>query len=197
MLWRENLVGSALVRWSLLVQSAMSTAGILWFKYGCRVGRSCSQKRYELERHPSPAGVFYSHTHRVVSVTVLQMTWIRLKLTGLMPKTRSHHPAHLRTGRQEVRARSCALSSLLHFMPLLGVLGTNSLQPNYQPELIKGIPNCMNDASQECLQVEILKILLFMRNFYMLTFSKSRWGEQSPTDIWEHFGCLNSLMMFH
>ena len=41
-------------------------------------------------------------------------------------------------------------------------------------ELIKGIPNCMSDASQECLRVEILKILLFMRKFYMLTFSKSQ-----------------------
>lgn len=99
---------------------------------------------------------------------------------GLTPKARSHRPAHFRAPRPGGGLSPDALPSFLTFHAALRNAWHKTLQPNYQPELIKGIPNCMSDASQECLRVEILKILLFMRKFYMLTFSKSQWEEQSP-----------------
>lgn len=112
-------------------------------------------------------------TRRVVSVTVFR--WPELAYW-------SHRPSSSLQGGKAGGEGSPLVPWLpsLPFMQLLGALGTNSLQPNYQPEFIKGIPNCMSNASQECLRVEILKILLFMRKFYMLTFSKSQWEEQFP-----------------
>lgn len=91
----------------------------------------------------TPQWVFSIGTHRVVSGAVL---------TEDLSQFESDLPIQLTSGgRQAVRAiPGCPAFPHPSRMRLLGVLGTYTLQPNYQPELIKGIPNCTSDASQEC-----------------------------------------------